>query len=325
MKKTLQNIYIHLQKDLQQVEKRLAETIQTNEENLYHSSRHLLEAGGKRMRPIFVLLAGKLGTYKLSLLLPIAVSLELIHMATLVHDDVIDDASYRRGRQTVKAKWDNKVAMYTGDYLFAKALQEMRKFPHPIGHQILANAMEGICRGEIDQIRDLFHPTQDVKNYFHRIKRKTALLMAISCQLGAIAGGADQRTVRLLYRYGYAVGMAFQMIDDVLDLTGDEKVLGKPAGSDLRQGNVTLPVIYALTHLPTAQKERLLSYLQSKGEKENLPTLLELIRESGGIEYTLKLARKYLNKAFQALDHLPNSPERQSLKIIAEFTVTRSY
>ncbi|WP_044640241.1 polyprenyl synthetase family protein [Risungbinella massiliensis] len=321
----LQNIYVSLRNDLEQVEKRLAESIQTTEPSLAKSSRHLLDAGGKRMRPVFVLLSGRMGNYQFSQLLPIAVSLELIHMASLVHDDVIDNAQTRRGRTTVKAEWDNKVAMYTGDYLFAKALQEMKRFQSPEGHRILSRAINEVCLGEIDQLRDLFQPNQSLRNYLHRIKRKTALLMAISCRLGAIGSGADEQVVRLLTRYGYCVGMAFQMTDDVLDLVGEEKILGKPAGSDLRQGNVTLPVIYALQHLPQEQKASLLTYLTTRGEEGDLSELLTYVKKSGGIEYTLELSRKYLSKALASLEAMPKSSERESLRLIAEFIVSRSY
>jgi heptaprenyl diphosphate synthase len=321
----LQEIYLNLKNDLELIEKTLTEAIQTSEQMLYDSSSHLLTAGGKRMRPVFVLLAGHFGRYDIERLTKVAVALELIHMATLVHDDVIDDADTRRGRRTVKAEWDNRVAMYTGDYIFARALQKITECrPHEV-QAILATAINRMCLGEIDQMADLFSESLSFRRYLRRIKRKTALLMATSCYLGAYVSGAEPRYIRSLQAYGYYVGMAFQLTDDVLDFVGNEKVLGKPAGSDLRQGNVTLPVIYALAKAGTSDKQKITDYLRSGGGEGNLPAILDLIKRLGGIEYTLDLSRRYMKKAMQCLSLLPESHERESLRLIGEFIVSRSY
>ncbi|MFC7442128.1 polyprenyl synthetase family protein [Laceyella putida] len=321
----LQKIYEEKKKDLEQIERELARSIQTDHETLQMTSTHLLEAGGKRMRPVFVLLAGSFGSYELKRLQKVAVSLELIHMATLVHDDVIDNAATRRGRKTVKEEWDNRIAMYTGDYILARALKELTDLPNHHLQETLATALMRMCLGEIAQIQDLFSEQQSLKKYLRRIKRKTALLMAVSCQLGALVSGVKPAWERALTAYGYYVGMAFQLTDDVLDFVGDEKTLGKPAGSDLQQGNVTLPVIYALHQGSEECKRSILAYLRSKGESGSLSEILEMIRKSGGIEYTMDLTRRYMDKAFACLKKLPATPERESLKLIAEFILRRSY
>ncbi|SFJ58025.1 heptaprenyl diphosphate synthase component II [Thermoflavimicrobium dichotomicum] len=321
----LQEIYKGLQNDLQLIEEELEQTVDSEVDQLQASSLHLLKAGGKRIRPVFVLLSGHFGKYDVEKLRKVAVALELIHMATLVHDDVIDNADLRRGRQTVRAQWDNRVAMYTGDYILAQALQVITQLKEPMVHQILAKAMKEMCIGEIEQIRDLYNQNQSLKRYLQRIKRKTAFLIAISCQLGALVSGASLDIVQKCYLYGYYVGMAFQMTDDVLDLVGEEKSLGKPAGSDLRQGNVTLPVIYALCHEEPANRKVIECYLQSKGESNNFEEVLELIRKSGGIDFTIGLSQRYLKKALQVLEKLPASHASQSLQFITEFIVRRSY
>src|SRR5699024_6343463 len=174
--------------------------------------------------------------YDLEQLKKIAVALELIHIETHVNDDVIDDATTRRGKLTVKSKWDNRIAMYTGDYILAKALLKVTELPDPRVHQILSKAMVEMCVGAMELISYVFNTSQSVYTYLLRILRKTALFIAISCQLGAIAAGADERTVRNMYNFGYNVGMAFQIRDDILDICGTEKDLGKPPGSDIRQG-----------------------------------------------------------------------------------------
>lgn len=321
----LQQIYHNLKKDLEQIEEDLSFAVHADYQPLRQTATHLLEAGGKRMRPVFVLLSGHFGDYELTRLKQVAIALELIHMATLVHDDVIDDAQTRRGRLTVKAKWDNRIAMYTGDFIFAQALAEIAKIEDAEVHRILSTAIMRMCLGEIDQIEDLYNGDQDLRQYLRRIKRKTALLMAVSCQLGAIVSGAKPEVVRDLYGYGYYVGMAFQLTDDVLDIVGEEKVLGKPAGSDLLQGNVTLPVSYALHYGAQEDKELIRNYLLSKGEESNIEQILDVVRRAGGVEYTLGLSKQYLQKAQERLDRLPASSERESLRMIAEFIVRRSY
>jgi heptaprenyl diphosphate synthase len=321
----LADIYKNLRHDLQVVEKELSRSVGSNHAELNRSSAHLLEAGGKRLRPVFTLLAGQFGEYDVERLKQVAVPLELIHMSSLVHDDVIDDARTRRGRPTVKAKWDNRVAMYTGDYLFARALTIATQLKDVRVHHVLSRSIQEMCKGEIEQIRDFYQPNQGLIRYLQRIKRKTALLMAVSCQLGAMVAAADQAVVRRLRLYGYYVGMAFQITDDVLDLTGDEKELGKPAGSDLRQGNLTLPVIYLLHHGSKQDKRRLSDYLSSRGTNPDTEDVLERIRRSQGIPYAEAISRRYLEKALRCLEQLPSGQARDSLHLIAQFVGKRSY
>lgn len=202
------------------------------------------------------MLAGKFGNYDINIIKNVAVALELLHSATLVHDDVIDDAQIRRGKPTIKAKWDNRIAMYTGDYILARSLELMTKIENPLAHKILSHTIVEVCIGEIEQIKDKYRFNQNLRDYFRRIKRKTALLIAASCQLGAIAAGVDEEIHKKLFRFGYFVGMSFQITDDVLDFTGTEKELGKPAGGDLLQGNITLPVLFAMKDENIRKKSR---------------------------------------------------------------------
>src|SRR5690606_23993225 len=212
---------------------------------LNDASLHLLQAGGKRIRPVFVLLAGKFGNYNIDVMKQVAVPLELIHMASLVHDDVIDDSETRRGKPTVKAEWNNSVAMYTGDFILARALEYISEIDSPKLHHILSKTMIEVCRGEIIQIEDKYKLDQNLRDYLRRIKRKTALLISSSCELGALVSGTDEKTAAHLRRFGYFIGMSFQIIDDILDFTSTDEELGKPAGSDFIQGNITLPILCA--------------------------------------------------------------------------------
>lgn len=317
-------IYSYLKKDLDKIEDAMTNTIRAEHPVLEDASVQLLRAGGKRIRPVFVLLSGKFGTYELPRIQTVAVALELIHMASLVHDDVIDDAELRRGKPTVKAKWDNKVAMYAGDYIFARSLEYLSKLEEPRAHQILAHTIVELCVGEVEQIRDKYRIEQHLKDYLRRIRRKTAILIAASARLGAIASGAPLEHERALYRYGYYVGMSYQIIDDVLDFTASEADLGKPAGGDLLQGNMTLPALLACED--RFFKERLTQAFHNPEEldQEALQPFIQHIKTSDSIKRSLEISDRYLQKAYQELDKLPPTRDRNTLKQIARHIGKRS-
>ncbi len=321
----LTDIYMKFQSDIVVIEKELEATVQARHEVLRQASTHLLKAGGKRIRPVFVLLSAKFGRYDINVLKHIAVPLELIHMASLVHDDVIDDAELRRGKKTIKSQWDNRVAMYTGDYIFAKAVETSTFFDNPEIHQILSNAIVEMCIGEMEQIRDQYNWGQNFRIYLRRIKRKTALLIAVSCELGALASNADPAIQRQLYQFGYNVGMSFQITDDILDFVGTEEQLGKPAGGDLRQGNVTLPALYAMHHDPTI-KSLIQDVLSDKyPEQADVTPILNAVKQSGGIEYSLAISDRYLQKAYEALELIPETEAKTYLREIAAYIGNRKF
>ncbi|WP_062198263.1 heptaprenyl diphosphate synthase component II [Massilibacterium senegalense] len=320
----LRDIYSNLSNDIQKVEKELEQSLQAKQPVLKQASLHLLKAGGKRIRPVFVLLAGKFGDYNIEEIKKVAVPLELIHMASLVHDDVIDDAEMRRGRKTIKAKWDNRIAMYTGDYILARALSVITDLQQEKGHQILSRAIREMTIGEIEQIRDQYNWDQHLYHYLKRIKRKTALLIAVSCHLGALSTNVKEKYAWALYRFGYNVGMSFQITDDILDFTGTEKQLGKPAGSDLLQGNLTLPALYAIQDPLVREKVDQITK-ESQLKEEAIEEILTLIRRSGGIEYADQCSKRYLKRAFDALEILPDIDAKQSLFEIAKYIGTRKY
>ncbi|WP_174734013.1 heptaprenyl diphosphate synthase component II [Mesobacillus harenae] len=318
----LKMVYSYLNADINKIEQELEASIQADSPLLNQASLHLLQAGGKRIRPVFVLLGGKFGSYDIEIIKDVAVALELIHMASLVHDDVIDDAELRRGKPTIKSKWDNRTAMYTGDYIFARSLELMTKIDNPEAHKILSETIVELCIGEIEQIKDKYNFNQNLRDYLRRIKRKTALLIASSCQLGAIASSVEPIVHQKLFQFGYYVGMSFQITDDILDFTATEKELGKPAGGDLLQGNITLPVLYAM------EDERLLKEIASVHENMDLAELdriLEMVKSSDAIERSIRVSDMYLNKAFAILDELPPNRARKTLRDIAKFIGKRKF
>ena len=319
----LKMLYSDMRSDLDLIEKELEIAVNSSSDLLNEASLHLLQAGGKRIRPVFVLLAAKFGNYQINQMMNVAVPLELIHMASLVHDDVIDDSEMRRGQLTVKAQWNNRVAMYTGDFIFARALEYITNIDNPQAHRILSYTMVEICVGEIIQIEDKFKLDQRLQDYFRRIKRKTALLIASSCQLGAVVSGADEKTATHLKRFGYYVGMSFQIMDDILDITATDKELGKPAGSDLIQGNITLPILF-LKDSPEFRPALEHAISGNMTEIERL-ALVKRIRESDAIPKAKAMSNRYLQKALKELDALPTSPAKKSLREIALYMGKRKF
>ncbi|MGP1908218.1 heptaprenyl diphosphate synthase component II [Metabacillus sp. JX24] len=314
--------YSFLNADLDLIEQELEKTVSSTEPLLSEAGLHLLQAGGKRIRPVFVLLSAMFGEYDIEKVKKVAIALEIIHMASLVHDDVIDDAELRRGKPTIKAKWDNRIAMYTGDYLFARSLEIMTSLENVAAHQILSKTIVEVSLGEIEQIKDKYDYEQNLRVYLRRIKRKTALLIAASCQLGAIAGGVPESVHRKLFLFGYYVGMSFQITDDILDFTSTEEELGKPVGGDLLQGNITLPVLYAMED---DELKRKISKVHSRTTKEEMDEVIRAIIASDAISRSVKVSDMYLEKGFKILSELPRNRARSALSSIAKYIGKRKF
>ncbi|WJY28595.1 MULTISPECIES: polyprenyl synthetase family protein [Sporosarcina] len=316
-------LYTDFRKELIYIEKELENAVQSDSPLIQQASMHLLRAGGKRIRPIFVFLSSKFGSYSMERTAKVAVSLELVHMASLVHDDVIDDSDMRRSRKTVKAKWDNRIAMYTGDFLFSRALTSIGEIEMIPVHRLLATTMLEICKGEIIQFDYQRQTDQSLRDYLRRIKRKTALLLSSSCELGALISGADGDVVRRLRNFGYYAGMAFQIVDDILDLTSSDKQLGKPAGSDLLNGHITLPILY-IRDEPDFQPYLTSAFDGSLTEHER-SAMLDYVRKSGAIEKAQAVSDLYLQKAADEIKWLPDSDAKQAFEQIADFLGKRTY
>lgn len=320
----LKTIYASLRADLSTIEDEMERSVHTEQSVLLHTSQQLLRAGGKRLRPVFVLLAGKFGQYDFNKIKEVAIALELIHTASLVHDDVIDDADTRRGKPTVKAKWNNQTAMYTGDYILSQAIDRITEIRSHKVHDILSKTLKELIIGEIEQIRDQYNWEQNLRQYLRRIKRKTALLIATSCRLGALVSDVPYRYQKHLERFGYYVGMSFQITDDILDFVSTNKILGKPSGGDLKQGNVTLPTLYAMA-FPEIKEKIVTSFQNNSITEKSLQSILQLIRSSGAIEKATNLSNLYLKKAEKELLQLPSCSAQESLLEIANSIGKRKY
>lgn len=318
------DILQEISSDLDYVEKELHRYALSSQTLLGESSESLVEAGGKRLRPAFVLLSGKFSQYDLQHLCQLAVAVELIHMGTLVHDDVIDDAATRRGRPTVRVQWGDSIALQTGDYLFAQALKIVAQYGNQEIFHILSRVSLEMCEGEIEQINSIGDTSIGLRKYLRRIQRKTAFLISACCTIGAMVGNGSSDLIWHLKKYGYCLGMAFQITDDILDFIGSEDVFGKPVGSDLRQGIITIPVIYALQD--QLRGPRLRDIINKDIKKENdWDEVFVLIEETGALKASQQLCDRYLQKAKDELEFLPDLPPRQVLLAITDFIGNRNF
>lgn len=313
-----------VQDELTAVENELASVIQSQVDLVTDIGSHLLRAGGKRLRPALYFLCAKSGGFDLAKTLPVAVAIELIHMATLVHDDVIDEASTRRGLPTANIRWGNHTTVLSGDYLFAKAFSLIAGDTGSPALKILTETICAVCEGEIIQIRDCFNPDQSEDNYLDRIQKKTAGFIAASSELGAICAGMSAADVRSMQQYGHAVGMAFQITDDILDVTASSEQIGKPAGNDLRQGVLTLPVIHALHYSKRAKDLKQLILTRDMSDA-NLKQAMAIIHETDAVEYSYRRVSDYLQAARNSLPASLTGDVRESLLKVADFVGLRKY
>lgn len=318
------DLFDSISNELNLVETGLLASIDTDLPVLEQAASHLIKAGGKRLRPAFVLLSAKLFGDDVQHAIPLAISLELIHMASLVHDDVIDNSELRRGKPTVMSQWGNRLSIYTGNYVLAKSLALIAEYQRRDVIGIMADTSMSICEGEIKQMRSCYDVSQGLKDYLRRIERKTALLIAVSCQLGAMISQAADEHVQALKRFGYYLGMAFQITDDILDFVADEEILGKPVGSDIRQGVITLPAIYALRCSQHA--DRLAGLLSSpRACADHAEDIVAMINDSDGIDYAYYASNRFAERALRQLDLLPDVAVRESLHRITDFISGREY
>jgi octaprenyl-diphosphate synthase len=283
---------------------------------------HIISAGGKRLRPMLVMLAGHAVGQAGPDHHQLAAIIEFIHTSTLLHDDVVDESSLRRGRSTANALWGNAPSVLVGDFLYSRSFQLMVELDSMTVQRVLADATNAIAEGEVLQLLHVHNPDTDEAAYLRVIERKTAVLFAAATRLGALIAGADEAMQDKLADYGMNLGLAFQIADDVLDYTSDAQTLGKNLGDDLAEGKATLPVIHAIAHCAPAVRERLREIV-AHGDGAALPEVLAAIREHGSLEYSQQRALAYAHRAEAALDDLPPGEWKQALVGLARYAVER--
>lgn len=309
--------------DLERVEAVLREQPAELHETIGEAVDHLVSGGGKRIRPALALLSAHLCGADIDRAIPASAAVELLHTATLVHDDLIDGALVRRGIHTLNATWRPAAAVLVGDYIFARAADLAARADSVRLMRRFAETLMVICSGEVRQMTQEGTGRLVREEYERRIYAKTASLIALSAEIGAILAESDEQTAKALLTYGEWLGLAFQVVDDVLDFVADERTLGKPVGSDLRHGLVTLPVLLFLERNPDdpAVQRALTGSLSQEAVRE----AVQSVAESSAIEQAMETARRYADQARAALGGVAASPYRTALLDLVDFTVQRRF
>lgn len=315
-----------IKKELALLEEKLLEAVSSDKDIINDIASHVVRAGGKRLRPALSLLSAKVGkNYSVEEVLPLAASLELIHTATLAHDDVIDGAGTRRGTATLNAKWSNQIAILGGDFLFARAFSMIAKRNYdPYVNYRISGLIANLCEGEILQDNSVHVALKDYDVYYERIKNKTADFLEVATELGGFVTGVTKEEQEGLRRFGHAIGMAFQVTDDILDLEKTEEELGKPAAHDLVCGVVTLPVIYALKESRRAgELAAIVTDEHMTVEMED--RAIEIVRESGGIDFSKREVKRFLDEARNSVPDTISEELKKSFLMVADFIASRSF
>jgi heptaprenyl diphosphate synthase/octaprenyl-diphosphate synthase len=313
-------LYGSVQEDLRVVEETFDSIKAVDYGPLSEMLGMVLGGGGKLLRPALALLSGRFGEYNLDLLVPLAASVELLHTATLVHDDVIDTADTRRGRPTVNSSFHNSTTVMVGDFLFAHAADQAVKTDSLRVVQLFAKTLMVMATGEIRQDMAAYDSRQTIRDYLNRIGGKTASLFSTACEGGAVVSKASEEWIAALRDYGYNFGMAFQVVDDILDFTGDEAEMGKPVGSDLMQGTLTLPSLLLMERFP--EDNPVQKYFAKPG-KDRLAQAVDMIRDLGIAEESYEMARDFCARANEAISVLPDGPDRATLTELTEYILER--
>jgi octaprenyl-diphosphate synthase len=310
--------------DLRNVDQTIVQRLASDVVLVNQVSQYIIGAGGKRLRPLSVLLAARACGHDGQKHVPAAAIIEFIHTATLLHDDVVDGSDLRRGRNTANHVFGNEASVLVGDYLYSRAFQMMVDLGDMRIQEVMANATNTIAMGEVLQLMNAHDPETTEERYLEVIYRKTAKLFEAGAQMAAIVAGAPRDVELAMIGYGRHLGTAFQLVDDALDYQASAEELGKNLGDDLAEGKPTLPVIYTLAHASAADVAILRAAIEN-GSVDDLARVTRLIEATGGLEYTAQQARREKDLAVKALDPLAASPYRDALVTLAEFAVSRTH
>lgn len=313
---------------LDRVEDRLAEQVASSHAFVDEAAKYLMEAGGKRFRPMMVAMCGHLGDPESPELPDAGVVVELVHLATLYHDDVIDEAPARRGAASANARWDNTIAILTGDYLFARASELSADLGVEVT-RIMAQTIATLCEGQIREVQgsrgalppDVPRLDATMEHYLRVVGDKTAVLIAASCELGALLSGCTPDEIAAARSYGWNVGMAFQLSDDILDMASEHEQSGKTPGTDLREGVATLPVLFGVESDQTGELQRIVT--ADEIDEDQVETALDIIRSGDALSRSRAAAHEYVDKAAKDLAPFGDRPIVKALTKLAEYAVDR--
>ncbi|MCD6039532.1 MAG: ispB [Gammaproteobacteria bacterium] len=320
----LETIRSLVQSDLTKIDRFISGELKSEIPLINQLIDYILMGGGKRIRPLIVLLAGHAFQCQKPPHIELASAIELIHTATLLHDDVVDSSTLRRGQETANSIWGNEASVLVGDFLYSRAFQLIVKLKHLPVLTIFSDATNIIAEGEVLQLLNCHNPNTTEASYFEVITRKTAKLFEVAAQSGAALSTKKAEYITAMQHYGLHLGIAYQLIDDVLDYSASAEQTGKNMGDDLAEGKPTLPLIYALTQSTPSQATLLRRAIET-GSTTELPSIIKIIESTGAIKYTANAAKQYAKQARDALAPIPESPYRKALHALAEFVVERNY
>jgi octaprenyl-diphosphate synthase len=319
-----ERIYARIRPDLERIEAEIERQLTSSVPLISVVGRHIMGSGGKRLRPLLMILSARLCGYHGNHDAPLSVVFEFLHAATLLHDDVVDHAELRRNKPAANTIWGNPGVVLVGDFLYSKSILMTVGYDNVRILEVLSEATTKMAEGEVLQLIHADNLEIDEEEYLEVITRKTAVLISASSQIGAIFGSGTAAQEQALRAFGLNIGIAFQLIDDTLDYTGDAKELGKPIGNDIQEGKATLPLICALRNGLPAQKKRLREIFSTEEiPPEDFGEVKEIVTQSGGIEYTQNLAIQHVLKAKDALDIFPANPTKEILTDIADYVIYR--
>jgi len=321
---TMADVWDAYRNELEGVEDRIHKNLTSSVALVNTVAAHILNSGGKRIRPLLLLLSARLCGYTGREHHQLGSLVEFIHTATLLHDDVVDDAEIRRGRQTARKVWGNQVSILVGDYLYSKAMCQVVEFRSQRINEVLAEACKKMAEGEVLQLYYNDNPAMPEADYIKIVEHKTAGLIAASCRMGAILAEGSDAQQDCLFRFGQYLGIAFQVVDDTLDYTANGTSLGKTLGQDLRQGKATLPLLHLLTHCPETDRQMIKDRMETRTlTEDDLQRLIGLMGEYGSIAYALDHAQAYITAAKRELSEFDDGTVRRALLVAADYMVTR--
>ncbi|MBN1958234.1 MAG: polyprenyl synthetase family protein [Desulfuromonadales bacterium] len=321
----MESVVALLKDDMLAVEKQFEKHLASDVQLISQVGQYVLSSGGKRIRPMLLILASRLGHYRGDKHIELASVVEFIHTATLLHDDVVDSASLRRGNRSANSVWGNQASVLVGDFLFAKSFSVMVGSESLKILQILSDTTTQLAEGEILQLINTCDLDVNEQRYLQVVRDKTAILIAAACQVGGVLAGVDEQKEAALREFGLEIGTAFQLMDDALDYVADQEDFGKEKGHDLYEGKMTLPLIHVYASADDGERREIARIVEAEElSKQDLAYVCQLIEVRGGIEYTRKKAQERIDKAKRQLEIFPDSQIRQALFTLADFVVARN-
>ena len=312
-----------MKNELDQMNKILVNRLDSNVDLINQMSHYIISSGGKRIRPLLLLLCARASDYDGDYHYSMAVVIELIHTATLLHDDVVDQSTTRRGQETANELWGNAPSVLVGDFLYSRAFEIMVEPNSMEIMKILSKATNQISEGEVLQLLNIKNANVTQKEYYRVIERKTACLFKAACQIAGILSNSNQKVIEAMGKFGMHLGNAFQIIDDTLDYESDSNIIGKEVGDDLSEGKVTLPMIYALEKTTKSDKKILTDAIQN-ADASNINQVVEILMNVNAFQYSRDIANKESNMALESIDILPSSKYKTALKLLCKLSLERS-